>query len=86
MAKSNTKFQNVPENATKKREIATLLTFSKKQRKILQRFYPKWDFFTPTLMAGWYVFTSLYFVFNKNPAYGRQSISQPMRIVAPIPQ
>ena len=22
----------------------------------------------------------------KNPAYGRQSISQPMRIVAPIPQ
>ena len=23
---------------------------------------------------------------NKNPAYGRQSISQPMRIVAPIPQ
>ena len=23
---------------------------------------------------------------NKNPAYGRQSISRPMRIVAPIPQ
>ena len=23
---------------------------------------------------------------KKNPAYGRQSISRPMRIVAPIPQ
>ena len=27
----------------------------------------------------------LYFS-DKNPAYGRQSISRPMRIVAPIPQ
>ena len=25
-------------------------------------------------------------VYLKNPAYGRQSISRPMRIVAPIPQ
>ena len=47
------------ENATKKRKIATLLTFSTKQRKILQRFYPKLNFFTPTLLARWYVFTSL---------------------------
>ena len=41
MPKSNIKFQNVPEIATKKRKIATLLTFSTKQRKILRRFYPK---------------------------------------------
>ena len=46
----------MPKNATKKREIATLLTLSTKQRKILQRFYPT---FTPTLLARWYVFTSL---------------------------
>ena len=39
--KSNIKFQNVPKNATKKREIATLLTFSTKQRKTLHRFYPR---------------------------------------------
>ena len=31
--------------------------------------------------------STLYFTaLKKNPAYGRQSISRPMRIVAPIPQ
>ena len=44
-SKSNIKFQNVPENATKKRKISTLLIFSTKQRKIFQRFYLKLDFF-----------------------------------------
>ena len=42
-----------------KRKIATLLTFLTKQRKILQRFYPRQDSFTPTLLARWYVFPSL---------------------------
>ena len=39
-----------------------------------------------TLM--WYsqVFVSDHVLNKKNPAYGRQSISRPMRIVAPIPQ
>ena len=40
--KSNIKFQNVKkEKNTKKPKIATLLTFLPKQRKILQRFYPR---------------------------------------------
>ena len=41
MPKSKIKFQNVPKNATKKREIMPLLTFPTKKRKILQRFYPR---------------------------------------------
>ena len=35
----------MPKNGTKKCAIATLLTFSTKQRKIVQRFYPRKDFF-----------------------------------------
>ena len=61
MPKSNIKFQNVPENSTKKREIATLLTFSTRHHEFLQIFYTKQIFFTPTLLARWYVFTSLIF-------------------------
>ena len=38
MPKSNIKFRNFPKNAFKKHDIATLLTFSTKQSKILQRF------------------------------------------------
>ena len=41
MHKSNINFLNLPKNATKKRKITTLLTFSTKQRKILQRFHPR---------------------------------------------
>ena len=59
MPKSNIKFQNVLKNATKKREIATLPNFLTKQRKILQRFYPRYDFFTQTLFARLYVFASM---------------------------
>ena len=50
---------NVPGNATKNREIATLLTFLTKQSEILQRFSRDRIFFTPTLLARWYDFSSL---------------------------
>ena len=59
MPKSNIKFQNVLKKATKKRKLATFLTFLTEQRKILQRFYPRRIFFTSILLARWYVFTSL---------------------------
>ena len=41
MTISNIKFQNVQKNSTKKRRIAPVLTFTTKQRKILQRFYTR---------------------------------------------
>ena len=43
ITKSDIKFQNVKKkkNATYKREIATLLTFSTKKHKMLQSFYPR---------------------------------------------
>ena len=56
---SNIKFQNVLKNVTKKRKCVTLLTFSSKQREILQTFYPSKDFFTQTLFARLSVFASL---------------------------
>ena len=52
MPKSNIKFQNVPKKSTKKRKIAPLLTFPRKD------FTPD-RFFSPTLLARWYVFASL---------------------------
>ena len=51
-AKKMSKKHKVLKNGTKKRKIATLLTFSIKQHDILQRFYP-------TLFARWCVFSSL---------------------------
>ena len=62
-AKNAKKLHKVPrcakKNATKNRECVTLLTFSTKQRKILQRFYLRQDFFTQTLFARSYDFASL---------------------------
>ena len=39
MLKGNIDFQNVLRNATKKREIATLLTFLTKQRKFFAKIF-----------------------------------------------
>ena len=50
--KTHIKAQNCQKCWRKKRKIATLLTFAAKQRKI-------WQNFTPTLLARWYVYTSL---------------------------
>ena len=46
---------------------------------------PKKGLFKELFNHNQIIFSSSRLIF-KNPAYGRQSISQPMRIVAPIPK
>ena len=59
MPKSNIKFQNVPKNATKKREMVPLPTFPRYSVKFCKDITPDRIFFTPTLLAHLYVFASL---------------------------
>ena len=84
MPKSNIKFQNLPKNATKKREMAPLLTFPRYSVKFCEDFTPDRIFFTPTLLAHWYIFASLTFgfPFSTRPSgwfvqWGQRSYASP---------
>ena len=72
MPKSNIKFQNGPENANKKREIAILLTFLRKQ----QIFYPRWDVFLHQHCCYIITFSHLFQTWKNTIYLHKQGLSQ----------
>ena len=64
MRKSNIKFQNVPKSATKSAKLHNYSLSQQNSVRFFKDFTPYRIFFTPTLLAHWYVFASLIMISN----------------------